>query len=193
MFALKTGITVTTVLLLNTIPNYRSAWNQSKETRTPDVVYVGTPYDVVSKMLQLAEVRKTDVIYDLGCGDGRMLILAAEKYGVRGIGYDIDPERVSTALQEVKGNHVENLVKIIQGDIFKVDFSSANVLSLYLLPEINDKLLPKFEQLKPGARLVFHDYGLTGIKPERELEVISNEDGASHTLFLYITPLKKSD
>jgi ribosomal protein L11 methylase PrmA len=165
---------------------------QLDQTRTPDVVYVGTPYDVVSKMLKLAGVKKEDVVYDLGCGDGRMVVLAAKKYGCRGIGYDIDPERVTAALGNVKTNRVAHLVKIVQEDIFTLDFSNADVLPLYLLPSINDKLLPQFEKLKPGSRLVFHDYGLSGIEADKEIRVTSNEDNASHTLYLYTTPLKRA-
>jgi ribosomal protein L11 methylase PrmA len=162
-----------------------------KWMRTPDVVYVGTPYDLVSKMLQMAKVKRSDMVYDLGCGDGRMLVLAAQKYGCRGVGYDIDPERVRAARQNVARNQVENLVKIVQADIFKLDLSKADVLPLYLLPEMNRKLLPQLEKLKPGSRLVFHDYDLEGIVADKTVEVISNEDNASHTLTLYITPLKR--
>jgi ribosomal protein L11 methylase PrmA len=163
-----------------------------QEKQTPDVVYVGTPYDVVSAMLKLAHVKKEDIVYDLGCGDGRMIVLAAKKYGCRGIGYDLDPERVSASLRNVKNNHVEHLVKIVRADLFTLDFSDADVLSLYLLPEINEKLLPQFEKLKPGSRLVFHDYGLEGIKADRTLRVVSNEDNVGHTLYLYTTPLKRN-
>jgi SAM-dependent methyltransferase len=159
-------------------------------SRTPDVVYVGTPYDVVSQMLKLARVKKGDLVYDLGCGDGRMVVLAAKKYGCRGIGFDIDPERVSAALENVRRNQVQHLVKIMEADLFKLDLADADVLSLYLLPEINKKLLPQFERLKPGSRLVFHDYDLQGIEPDKTLRITSNEDDASHTLFLYTTPLK---
>lgn len=164
----------------------------SQEKSVPDVVYVGTPYDIVSAMLRLAQVKKEDVVYDLGCGDGRMVVLAAKKYGCRGFGFDIDPERVSASIKNVKKNQVENLVQIVKADLFKLDFKDASVLSLYLLPEINTKLLPQFQKLKPGSRLVFHDYGLEGIQPSRTLHVISNEDNVSHTLYLYITPLQES-
>lgn len=160
------------------------------QTRTPDVVYVGTPYDVISQMLKMAGVKKGDVVYDLGCGDGRMVILAAQKYGCRGVGYDIDPERVSAALENVRRGGVGSLVKIVQEDIFTVDLSEADVLLLYLLPELNQKLLPQFEQLKPGSRLVTHDYDIGGIEADKSIRITSNEDNASHTLFLYTTPLK---
>ena len=159
--------------------------------RTPDVVYVGTPYDIVSRMLKIASITKQDLVYDLGCGDGRMVVLAAKKYGCRGIGYDIDPERVSAALDNVKRNDVARLVQIVQADLYKLDFGEADVLSLYLLPDINRKLIPQFERLKPGSRLVFHDYGLEGYAADKTVRITSNEDNASHTLFLYTIPLKK--
>ncbi len=165
---------------------------QEGELRTPDVVYVGTPYDIVSRMLKIAMIKKEDVIFDLGCGDGRMVVLAAKKYGCRGFGYDIDPERVRASRENARKNGVEQLVNITQADLFTLDLSGADVLSLYLLPDINKKLLPQFEKLKPGSRLVFHDYGLEGIEAEESFSLVSNEDGANHTLFLYITPLKRS-
>jgi ribosomal protein L11 methylase PrmA len=122
-----------------------------------------------------------------------MIVLAAKKYGCRGIGYDLDPERVSASLKNVRDNQVERLVKIVRADLFTLDFSDADVLSLYLLPEINVKLIPQFEKLKPGSRLVFHDYGLEGIKADRTLHVVSNEDNIGHTLYLYTIPLKRYD
>ncbi|MBN2338200.1 MAG: 50S ribosomal protein L11 methyltransferase [Acidobacteria bacterium] len=160
--------------------------------RTPDVVYVGTPYDVVSTMLRMAGVRKQDVVYDLGCGDGRMLVLAAQKHGCRAVGYDIDPVRVRESRENVARNGVGRLVEIIQEDIFKVDLAEATVLPIYLLPEMNRRLLPQLEKLKPGSRIVCHDYGLDGIIPDETRTVISNEDNASHILMLYTTPLRRN-
>jgi ribosomal protein L11 methylase PrmA len=166
---------------------------QAKWIRNPDVVYVGTPYDLISKMLQMAKVKKGDFVYDLGCGDGRMLVLAAQKYGCRGIGYDIDPERINASLDNVARNHVEDLVQIIQADIFTVDLSRADVIPLYLLPEMNRRLLPQFDKMKPGARIVCHDYDLDGIVADETIRVVSNEDNANHTLSLYTTPLKRKN
>lgn len=164
--------------------------DELKYIRTPDVVFVGTPYDLVSKMLKMAQVKKDDVVYDLGCGDGRMLILAAQKYGCRGVGYEIDPDRVRAARGNVSRNHVEDLVKIVQADIFTLDLSEADVLPLYLLPEMNIRLLPQLKQLRPGSRLVFHDYDLEDYIADENITIISNEDNASHTLTLYTTPLR---
>ena len=160
--------------------------------RTPDVVYVGTPYDLVSEMLHLAQVKKDDLVVDLGCGDARMLVLAALKYGSRGIGYEIDPDMVRASRANIEKNKVGHLVKIIQADIFTVDISEADVLPVYLLPEMNLKLLPQLDTLKPGSRLVFHNYDIEGIVPDKTVEVISNEDNSSHTLYIYTTPLKRA-
>jgi ribosomal protein L11 methylase PrmA len=142
-------------------------------------------------MLQMAQVKKSDMVYDLGCGDGRMLVLAAQKYGSRGVGYDIDPERVQASMDNVRRNKVEKLVKIIQADIFTVDLHKADVLPLYLLPEMNRRLLPQLDKLKRGSRIVCHNYDLDGIIPDETRTVISNEDNASHTLTLYTTPLRR--
>jgi tRNA G10 N-methylase Trm11 len=135
----------------------REKTEKTKHMRPPDVVYVGTAYDLVSRMLQMAEVKKRDLVYDLGCGDGRMLILAAQKYGCRGVGYEIDPDRVREARENVERNGVEKLVKIVQADIFTVDLSKADVFPLYLLPEMNRKLLPQFDKTKKGSRIVCHN------------------------------------
>ncbi len=160
------------------------------QSRTPDVVYVGTPYDVVSRMLKLAGVTSKDLVYDLGCGDGRMIILAAKKYGCRGIGYDIDPERIRAALENVKRNGVGHLVEVVEADIFTIDISAADVLLLYLHPDMNKRLLPQLGKLKPGSRMVFHEYGLPEMEADDVIKVTSNEDNVTHTLYLYTTPLK---
>jgi len=164
-----------------------------KQMRTPDVVYVGTPYDIVSKMLKMARIKKSDMVYDLGCGDGRILVLAAQKYGSRGVGYDIDPERVKASRENVAKNGVDKLVKIVQADIFTLDLRKANVIPLYLLPEMNRKLLPQLDKLKPGSRVVCHNYDLDGIVADEVVEMVSNEDNSNHTLTLYTTPLKRKN
>jgi ribosomal protein L11 methylase PrmA len=187
----KTIISTVWILAILPIIGAAPAGEKARWMRNPDVVYVGTPYDLVSKMLQMARVKRGDLVYDLGCGDARMLVLAAEKYGAHGVGYEIDPERVNASLDNVARNHVEGLVKIVQADVFTVDLSKADVIPIYLLPEMNRKLLPQFEKMKPGARIVCHDYDLEGIVADETIRIISNEDNASHTLTLYTTPLKK--
>ena len=162
------------------------------QMRGPDVVFVGTPYDLISTMLQMADVKKTDLVYDLGCGDGRILILAAQKYGTQGIGYDIDPERVIESRQNVSKNKVQDLVKIIQADIFTLDLEKADVMPLYLHPDMMAKLVPQVEKMKPGTRIVCHEYGFpSSFIPDKQITVISHEDNAEHHLMLYTLPLKR--
>ena len=134
-------------------------------TRKPDVIYVPTPQEVVDKMLEMAEIKAGDVLYDLGCGDGRIVVTAAKRYGIKAFGYDIDPARIRESLVNVKSNNVEHLVTIKQEDIFTLDLREANVVTLYLLPELNVKLMPQLAQLKPGSRIVSHDFSMRGAKP----------------------------
>ncbi|MDR0311518.1 MAG: class I SAM-dependent methyltransferase [Acidobacteriota bacterium] len=160
--------------------------------REPDAVYVGTPYDIISTMLQIAEIKKTDLIYDLGCGDARMLVLAAQKYGAQGIGYEIDPDLVIRSRQNVSKNNVQDLVRIIQADIFTLDLSDVDVMPLYLHPDMIDRLIPQIEKMKPGSRLVLHEYGLPDrYKPDKTIIVTSSEDNAERRLMLYTLPLKQ--
>ena len=170
-----------------------SANHELREIRSPDILFVPTPQEVVDKMLELAEVTKDDLIYDLGCGDGRIVVTAAKKYGCRGVGYDIDPERVIESLENVKENNVQKLVRIEQKDIFTLDLSDASVISLYLLSSLNVKLIPQLEKLKPGTRIVSHDFDMQGIvTPDKTIGVPSDDD-RQHTVHLWITPLKKND
>ena len=165
------------------------AKQDTKNDRQPDVIFVPTPQDVVDKMLEIAKVQKTDVLSDLGCGDGRIVATAAKKYGCRAIGYDIDPIRVEESLDTVKLSGVEQLVTIEQRDIFALDLSPANVVTLYLLPELNVKLIPQLKKLKDGSRIVSHDFRMIGVKPDMMVR-LSGDDGKTHTVFLWTTPLK---
>lgn len=160
----------------------------------PDVVYVPTPQKVVEKMLEVAGVTKDDVVYDLGCGDGRIVVTAARKYKCKAVGYDIDPERIKESLENVKKNGVEDLVKIEQRDIFTVDVSPATVVCLYLLPNLNAKLVPQLQKMKPGSRVVTHDFRIPGYKHIQEFEVDPGEGfGRKHTVYLYKIPLEKEN
>jgi uncharacterized protein (TIGR03000 family) len=157
---------------------------------TPDVIYVPTPQAVVDRMLQMAEVKKGDVVYDLGCGDGRIVVNAAKKYGCKAVGYDIDPDRVKEALANVRKAGVGDLVTIKEEDIFKQDLSKASVVTLYLLPELNVRLIPQLEKLKPGSRIVSHDFPMKGVKPKQEV-TLDGDDGREHKIYLWVTPLEK--
>ena len=146
--------------------------------REPDVIYVPTPQEVVDEMLALAKVTKNDVIYDLGSGDGRIPITAAQKFGTRGIGIDINPERIQEANANAQKAGVTDRVK------FQSDISEATVVTLYLLPELNVKLRPElFRQLKPGTRVVSHDFDMGDWKPD---QVVKTEEGS--TIYYWVIP-----
>ena len=168
-----------------------AAQTRVKEEKAPDVVYVPTPHDVVAKMLELAEVRKGDVLYDLGCGDGRIVVAAAKKLHCPAVGYEIDDERVAEARKNIKRAKVEKLAKIEQKDIFTIDLSPASAVTLYLLPKLNVRLIPQLEKLKPGSRIVSHDFDMKGVLPDKVLHMTSKEDNVGHILYLFTTPLKK--
>jgi cyclopropane fatty-acyl-phospholipid synthase-like methyltransferase len=141
--------------------------------RDPDVIFVPTPQSVVDAMLKLAKVTKDDVVYDLGCGDGRIVVTAA-KIGARGVGIDIDPKRIQESNANAAAAGVTDRVKFLNTDIFadSTNFSEATVVTLYLLPSLNVKLLPKLRrELKPGTRIVSNSFGMGEWEPERTLEV----------------------
>ncbi|MGA2796072.1 MAG: methyltransferase domain-containing protein [Thermoguttaceae bacterium] len=156
-----------------------------------DAPFITTPDDIVDKMLELAQVGKDDLVYDLGCGDGRIVVAAAKKYGCRAVGFDIDPERVQESLDNVRKNQVEHLVTIQQEDIFDLELNKADVVTLYLLPGMNLKLIPQLEKLKPGARIVSHDFDLGSIQPDKILRLFCQEDAHQHVLYLWVAPLRK--
>jgi SAM-dependent methyltransferase len=165
--------------------------------RVPDIEYVPTPQNVVDKLLDVAKIGKDDVLYDLGCGDGRIVINAAKKYGIKAVGFDIDPKRVAESRANVKAAKVEHLVTIEHKDIFTVDLSKASVVTLYLLPELNVRLIPQLEKLKPGSRIVSHDFDMEGVDPEKTWTVIARDHrettkNREHYVYLWKTPLKKT-
>jgi SAM-dependent methyltransferase len=140
--------------------------------RTPDVPYVPTPQPVVEAMLKLGEVKKGDVLYDLGSGDGRIVITAVKMFGVKGTGIDINPERIEEAQANAKNEGVQDKVRFLNQDLFEANFSDATVVTLYLLPSINLKLRPKlWKDLKPGTRIVSHSFDMGDWEPEKRIEV----------------------
>jgi len=151
----------------------------------PDVsLYAPTPVEAVEAMLKLAEVTESDIVYDLGCGDGRVLVFASHLYGCRSVGYDIDPDCVAAANRNINVNSVWDLSRAHEGDILKVDFDDATVVTLYLMEDLLEKLKPKLdEQLTPGTRIVCFEKPIPGVKPTRQVKV------SDHTLYLYRTPL----
>ena len=173
------------------IANAQETQKEFKGSREPDILYVPTPQEVVDKMLELAEVKKDDLVYDLGCGDGRIVVTAAKRYGCKAVGYDIDPQRVKESLENVEKENVGYLVRIEERDIFTLDLSKANVITLYLLPSLNVKLIPQLEKLKPGSRIVSHDFRMRGVKPDKVVKLTSGDDYEEHKVFLWTSPLKK--
>jgi cyclopropane fatty-acyl-phospholipid synthase-like methyltransferase len=156
-----------------------------------DLLYLPTPEYIVDKMLELAKVKKGDVVYDLGCGDGRVVVRAAKKYGVKGVGIDLNPERVKESLENVKEHKVEKLVKIKEGNVLKEDVSKASVVMLYILPELMAKLEPVLlKQLKPGSRVVSHAFMMDKWEPAKE--VTHKYEDSDYNLYLYIVPKKDS-
>ena len=148
------------------------AAEQAAPLRGPDVIFVPTPNDIVATMLRMAAVSKKDTVYDLGCGDGRIVITAAQKFGARGVGIDIDPERVAEATENVRKAGVADRVKILRGDLFEADIKPATVVTLYLLTDLNLKLRPRLlKELNPGTRVVSHAFSMGDWTPERTAEV----------------------
>jgi len=158
--------------------------------KRPDVIYVPTPQEVVDKMLELAKVGKEDVVYDLGCGDGRIVVTAGKKFGCKAVGFDIDDERIKESNENVKKAGVGKLVEIKQEDIFKLDLSKASVVTLYLLPDLNVKLVPQLQKMKPGSRIVSHSFDMRGYKPDKTVTVKTKDD-FEHTIYLWTIPLNK--
>lgn len=150
-----------------------------------EVPFVPTPPEVVDRMLELAEVKKGDVVYDLGSGDGRIVIRAAKKYGTRGVGIEIDPDLVKRSQDKARDEGIGHLVEFREQDALKVDVSSATVVTLYMLPEFNEKLRPILQQqLRPGARVVSHDFTIGGWAPLR-VEKIRGDLLHDHTIYLW--------
>jgi SAM-dependent methyltransferase len=163
------------------------------QTIKPDVPYVPTTDPAVQAMLKLADVKSTDVVYDLGCGDGRIVIAAAKTYGARGVGIDINPERIKEAKESAKKAGVEDLVRFEENDLFKADIHEASVVTLFLLPKVNLRLRPKLlKELKPGTRIVSNTFDMGDWKADKEETLPGDGDdfggGLSRKFFLWIAP-----
>jgi cyclopropane fatty-acyl-phospholipid synthase-like methyltransferase len=155
------------------------------------IIYVPTPEPVVDKMLDMAKVTNKDKVYDLGCGDGRIVARAAKNLGAKGVGVDIDPARIKDSMETLKKYQVEKMVEIRQGDALKVkDLETATVIMLYMLPEFMEKLEPQvLKKLKPGARIVAHDYPFPNWKADQVVEFKGPD--REHTLYMWTVKEKK--
>jgi ribosomal protein L11 methylase PrmA len=181
------SLTATFIALVFTL-SAGLAFAQPAATPKLDVPYVSTPQPVVDKMLDLAKVGKNDILYDLGCGDGRIVITAAKERGARGVGLDINPLRIEEAERNAKEAGVTDKVDFRVGNIFAADFSKATVVTLYLLPKVNRKLRPElWKQLKVGTRVVSHDFDMGPEWPPEKVEKV----GAKTLYFWTITPENK--
>jgi SAM-dependent methyltransferase len=160
-----------------------------------DVPYVPTTEEAVKAMLKLADVTKTDTVYDLGCGDGRIVIAAAKEYGAHGVGIDINPQRIQEAEGNAKKAGIEKLVRFEESDLFDADIHEATVVTLFLLEKVNLKLRPKLlKDLKPGTRIISNTFGMGDWKPDRELTVGDpSEESFSHRLCLWIVPQRNEN
>jgi tRNA G37 N-methylase Trm5 len=177
-------------LLIGLAGGHGEAGQPAAETpnRKPDVIFVPTPQKAVEKMLELAEVKKGDIVYDLGCGDGRIVVTAAKKYGVKAVGVDIDPERIKESKENVRKNEVNDLVTIKQADIFELDFSEATVVTLYLLPDLNVKLMPQLRKLKPGSRIVSFNFDMRGARPHEVFQGDADDGLRGYTIYKWVVP-----
>lgn len=181
-------IRMTSLLLLASFVTFLVAGCESvKQIMARDVPYETTLETVVDKMLELAEVKPDDVVYDLGSGDGRIVIAAAKKYGARGVGIDIDPERIREARENAQAAGVAERVKFHEGDFFKTELSDATVVTLYLLPDVNARLGPKlWRELKPGTRIVSHRFAIGNWKPDKKVIV------EGRPVYYWVIPEKKA-
>jgi SAM-dependent methyltransferase len=166
----------------------------AKPAREPDVPYVPSTEQAVQEMLKLGNVKKTDIVYDLGCGDGRIVIAAAKTFGAHGVGIDINPIRIKEARENAKKAGVENLVRFEEADLFQANIKEATVVTLFLLPAINLKLRPRLlQELKPGTRIISNTFDMGDWKAEKEASVSgdpadSDYSGLSQRFYLWTIP-----
>jgi precorrin-6B methylase 2 len=184
------------ILVAATLFATAAAAQNATPRREPDVPFVPTTEEAVAAMLKLADVKKTDIVYDLGCGDGRIVIAAARIYGAHAVGIDINPVRLAEANENLKkaGPEVAKLVRFEENDLFQADIHEATVVTLFLLSSVNLKLRPKLlADLKPGTRVVSNTFDMGDWKPEKEFTVGNPDEESylSHKLFLWIIPARK--
>ena len=190
LFKKAAAVKITSIVIISLLCCWALSGPKSTAQRIKDAEslapFVPTPMEVVEKILELAEVKKNDVVYDLGCGDGRIVVTAAEKYGARGVGVDYNMERINEARELAKEKKVEHLVKIIHQDVIKVDFSEATVVTLYLLESSNVLLQPNLQKyLKPGSRVVSHDFNMPGWTAKK-VETVSSNEWYESTIYLWV-------
>jgi len=167
--------------------------DKDKKEKDLDVLFVPTPTEVVAKMLEVASVTDKDVVYDLGCGDGRIVIEAAKKYKCKAVGFDLDPERIKeceAARAKIEDKEVQKLITFEKKDLFDVDLSQATVVMLYLLPDLNERLIPQLKKLPKGARIVSHAFPIKGATPDKGYPVTVQKNKLDYDVYLWTAPLK---
>jgi hypothetical protein len=176
------------VLTLCVVLATAAAWvGGYAQTRRPDVQYVPTPHTVVDEMLRLTAVTKDDIVYDLGCGDGRLVISAAKRFGARGVGIDIDPQRINESRNNARQAGVADRVRFLEQDLFEADIHQASVVTLYLLPKLNVQLRPKLlRDLQPGTRVVSHDFDMAEWQPDQTVQI--QEASRTHSVYYWVIP-----
>lgn len=170
-------------------PTLRAQDDEEAVEETPvkkDVPYVPTPQEVVDKMLELADPKEGEIMYDLGCGDGRIVVTAVKKYGVKGTGVDIDPQRIKESKANAKEAGVADKATFMIKDLFEMDFRNADFLTLYLLPAVNEKLRPQILEMKPGSRIVSHAFSMGDWEADEEVTM----DPGGQTIYFWVVPAK---
>ena len=167
-----------------------TAW--SSEARKPDVGFVPTPPGAVERMIEMAELEPGDVVYDLGCGDGRIVVAAARRQRVKAIGVDISPERVAESRENVRAAGLESSVEIRQADVFALDLRDADVVFLYLTPRLNERLMPQLRQLKPAARIISYEFDMGAAKPVELVREKFDQYG-EQKIYKWVVPWEESD
>ena len=165
----------TTVFVVALLVGLVASGQAPSQLREPDVVFVATPQEVVDGMLELAGVTSADVVYDLGSGDGRIPITAARRFGARAVGIDINPIRIQEAQENLARAGVGDKVQFLNQDLFETDLRPATVITLYLLPSLNQKLMPTLKQLKPGTRIVSHSFGMPAEWPPDQTQIVGGK------------------
>lgn len=160
--------------------------------REPDVGFVPTPPSAVERMVEIAEIRPGEVVYDLGCGDGRIVIAAAKRQKIKAVGVDIDPERVAESRENVRAAGLDSSVEIRQADVFDLDLSEADVVFLYLTPRLNERLMPQLRHLKPGARIISYEFDMGSAKPVQVVREKFDRYGEQR-IYKWVVPWEESD
>jgi SAM-dependent methyltransferase len=177
------------LIVLVALAAWWTALDYLADFRRPDVPQVWTPHEVVAAMLDLAGVTAADTVYDLGSGDGRIVLAAARDRGAKAVGIEIDPALVESSNEALRAAWLADRAEVRRGDIFKQDLTPATVVTMYLQPHVNTRLRPQLDKLRPGTRIVSHQFSMPGARPAKKVEFTSPQDKLDHPLYLWVTPI----